>query len=65
MIELAGQRCDLASVPLREVSRLAGSVAAEIGYSPGTARRELARHVRGLQAAPAGGTSDGEGGEAR
>ena len=54
MIELAGQRRDLASVPLAEVSQLAGSVAAEIGYSPGTARRELVRYVRGLQAASAG-----------
>ena len=51
MIELAGQRRDLASVPLAEVSQLASSVAAEIGYSPGTARRELVRYVRGLQAA--------------
>jgi hypothetical protein len=51
MIELAGQRCDLASVPLAEVSQLASSVAAEIGYSPGTARRELVRYVRGLQPA--------------
>jgi hypothetical protein len=48
-----GQRRDLASVPLAEVSQLASSVAAEIGYSPGTARRELARYVRGLQAASA------------
>jgi hypothetical protein len=53
MIELAGQRRDLASVPLAEVSQLASSVAAEIGYSPGTARRELARYVRSLQAASA------------
>jgi hypothetical protein len=53
MIELAGQRRDLASVPLAEVSQLASSVAAEIGYSPGTARRELVRYVRGLQAGPA------------
>ena len=53
MIELAGQRRDLASMPLAEVSQLASSVAAEIGYSPGTARRELARYVRGLQAASA------------
>jgi hypothetical protein len=53
MIELAGQRCDLASVPLAAVSQLASSVAAEIGYSPGTARRELVRYVRGLQAASA------------
>jgi len=51
MIELAGQRRDLALVPLAEVSQLASSVAAEIDYSPGTARRELVRHVRGLQAA--------------
>ena len=57
MIELAGQRRDLASVPLAEVSQLARSVAAEIGYSPGTARRELARYVRGLQAACAGNES--------
>jgi len=28
-------------------------VAAEIGYSPGMARRELARYVRALQAASA------------
>jgi hypothetical protein len=51
MIELAGQRRDLASVPPAEVSQLASSVAAEIGYSPGTARRELVRYVRGLQVA--------------
>ena len=61
MIELAGQRRDLASVPLGEVARLAGEVAAEIGYSPGTARRELARHVRQLQAASATARSDNEG----
>jgi hypothetical protein len=66
MIELAGQRRDLASVPLREVSQLASSVAAQIGYSPGTARRELVRHVRGLQAAPVGTTPEKEeGGQAR
>ena len=52
MIELAGQRRDLATMPLGEVSKLASTVAAEIGYSPGTARRELVRHVRELQAAP-------------
>ena len=52
MIELAGQRRDLATMPLAEVSKLASAVAAEIGYSPGTARRELVRHVRELQAAP-------------
>ena len=53
MIELASQRRDLASVPLGEVARLASEVAGEIGYSPGTARRELARHVRQLQATSA------------
>ena len=57
MIELAGQRRDLASVPLAEVSQLASSVAAEIGYSPGTARRELARYVRGLQTVSAENSS--------
>jgi hypothetical protein len=56
MIELAGQRRDLVSVPPGEVARLAGQVAAELGYSPGTARRELARHVRQLQAATASAT---------
>jgi len=50
MIELAGQRRDLVSMPLAEVSQLASSLAAELGYSPGTARRELVRYVRGLQA---------------
>jgi hypothetical protein len=65
MIELAGQRRDLASVPLSEVSRLASTVAGEIGYSPGTARRELVRHVRELQATPAGSTPEGQGGQAR
>ena len=62
MIELAGQRRDLAAMPLGEVSKLASSVAAEIGYSPGTARRELVRHVRGMQAA-AGSTGESDGGE--
>jgi hypothetical protein len=65
MIELAGQRRGLATVPLAEVSKLAGTVAAEIGYSPGTARRELVRHVRELQAAPHEGTPDSEGGQPR
>src|SRR5262249_32754688 len=65
MIALAGQRRDLAVVPLAEVSSLASSLAAEIGYSPGTARRELVRHVRELQAAPADSTPGGEGGQVR
>jgi hypothetical protein len=61
MIEMAGQRRDLALMPMSEVARLAAEVAAEIGYSPGTARRELGRHVRQLQAASAP-TTPGEGG---
>jgi hypothetical protein len=65
MIELAGQRRDLAAVPLAEVSKLASAVAAEIGYSPGTARRELVRHVRELQGVPGESTPDSEGGQAR
>ena len=65
MIELAGQRTDLATVPLAEVSKLAGTVAAEIGYSPGTARRELVRHVRELQGTPGESTPDSEGGQGR
>jgi hypothetical protein len=65
MIALAGQRRDLAVVPLAEVSRLASAAAAEIGYSPGTARRELVRHVRELQGAPADSTPGYEGGQAR
>ena len=65
MIELAGQRRDLAMVPLAEVSKLARTVAAEIGYSPGTARRELARHVRELRGAPGESTPGSEGGQAR
>jgi hypothetical protein len=51
LIALAAERRDLASVPLDEVSRLASTLAGEIGYSPGTARRELVRHVRDLQSA--------------
>jgi hypothetical protein len=65
MIELAGQRRDLAVVPLAEVSKLASAVAAEIGYSPGTARRELVRHVRELQGVSDASTPEHEGGQAR
>ena len=65
MIELAEQRRDLAAMPLAEVSKLASTVAAEIGYSPGTARRELVRHVRGIQGAPGDSAPDSEGGQAR
>jgi hypothetical protein len=64
MIELAGQRRDLATVPLGEVAKLASSVAREIGYNPGTARRELARHVRELQITQTQNMPESEGGEA-
>jgi len=64
MIELAGQRRDLATVPVAEVSKLASAVAAEIGYSPGTARRELVRHVRALQGEPGDSAPDNDGGQA-
>jgi len=50
LVSLAGQRRDLARMPLGEVSGLATGLAREIGYSAGTARRELIRHVRELQA---------------
>jgi len=49
LVSLAGEQRDLTSVPLGEVSRLATVLAREIGYSAGTARRELIRHVRELQ----------------
>lgn len=49
LVSLAGERRDLAGMPLGEVSGLATGLAREIGYSAGTARRELLRHVRDLQ----------------
>jgi len=49
MISLAAERRDLVTMPLDEVSRLATVLAQEIGYSAGTARRELIRHVRDVQ----------------
>ena len=48
LTSLAGERHDLATVPLDKVSRLATEVAGEIGYHPGTARRVLLAHVRRL-----------------
>jgi len=50
LIRLAGQRYDLATIPVEKVSRLATELAGEIGYHPGTARRVLLAHVRHLQA---------------
>lgn len=49
LLTRAGERHDLATVPLTEVSSIASAIAAEIGLHPGTARRVLLRHVRQLQ----------------
>jgi hypothetical protein len=61
LVSLAAERRDLTVIPLGEVSRLATALAAEIGYSAGTARRELIRHVRQLQSGPAESVSPGRG----
>ena len=49
MITLAGQRHDLAALPLSRVSGVANQIGAEVGLAPGTARRVLLAHVRALQ----------------
>jgi hypothetical protein len=49
MLALAGQRHDLTSVPLKQVSGIANTIGAEVDLSPGTARRVLLAHVRALQ----------------
>ena len=49
LIELAGERHDLATLPLADVSRAATDLADEAALHPGTARRVLLAHVRGLQ----------------
>jgi hypothetical protein len=49
MLTLAGQRHDLAALPLNQVSGIANQIGAEVGLSPGTARRVLLAHVRALQ----------------
>jgi hypothetical protein len=49
LIALAGQRHDLTSVPLTQVSAIANTIGAEVSLSPGTARRVLLAHVRALQ----------------
>lgn len=61
LIALAAERRDLVSVPLAEVAKLASALADEIGYSPGTARRELVRHVRDLQSSTAESAPSGQG----
>jgi len=49
LLALAGQRHDLAVLPLRRVSGIANQIGAEVDLSPGTARRVLLAHVRALQ----------------
>jgi len=49
MLALAGQRHDLAALPLKHVSAIANTIGAEVDLSPGTARRVLLAHVRALQ----------------
>ncbi|HET9897678.1 MAG TPA: hypothetical protein VFQ44_22335 [Streptosporangiaceae bacterium] len=49
LLELASQRHDLATIPLKSVSRIATALAAEVDLAPGTARRVLLAHVRTLQ----------------
>lgn len=65
MIELTAQRQDLAAIAIQDVSKLATTVASEIGYGQGTARRELMRHVRQIQDTTAHAVPDGEGGQAQ
>ncbi len=59
LLSLASERRDLARMPLGEVSKLATVLAHQIGYSAGTARRELIRHVRELQSGSAAGGQPG------
>jgi hypothetical protein len=49
LLALAGQRHDLARLPLKQVSGIANTISAEVNLSPGTARRVLLAHVRALQ----------------
>jgi hypothetical protein len=49
MLAIAGQRHDLATLPLNRVSGIANQIGAEVSLSPGTARRVLLAHVRALQ----------------
>ena len=49
LLSLAGQRHDLARVPLKRVSGISNTISAEVDLSPGTARRVLLAHVRALQ----------------
>ena len=63
LLALAAQRHDLATIPLKAVSRIATAISAEIGLSPGTARRVLLAHVRSLQNGDHGSHDDNHGTE--
>jgi len=52
LLALAGERHDLQTLPLNQVSGIANRIGAEVDLSPGTARRVLLAHVRALQNAP-------------
>ena len=49
LLALAGERHAQTVLPLRQVSGIANQIGAEVGLSPGTARRVLLAHVRALQ----------------
>jgi hypothetical protein len=49
LLALAGQRHDLTSLSLKQVSGIANTISAEVDLSPGTGRRVLLAHVRALQ----------------
>ena len=49
LIALAGQRHDLARLPLSQVARIAGEIGGEVSLHQGTARRILRAHVQTIQ----------------
>ena len=49
VIRLAGERHDLTTLPIKQVSSIATGLAAEADIHPATARRVLLGHVRSLQ----------------
>ena len=57
MLALAAERHDLATIPLKQVSKVANQIAAEVSLSPGTARRVLLAHVRAVQNSPSPDTA--------
>lgn len=49
LLALAGERHDLATLPIKQVSGIANTIGAEVTLHPGTARRVLLAHVRAIQ----------------